>query len=193
MCDEVYEHIVFDGARHIPLITRPGMRERCLKIGSAGKTFSLTGWKVGYVSGPARLIAPAAKAHQFLTFTTPPNLQTAVAYGLNKDDGYFTGLSVEMQRRRDKLTAGLNAAGLKTLKTGGSYFVIADISPFMAEPDDAAFCRRLTTEVGVAAIPVSAFYAGPPPRHLIRFCFCKSDHVLDAAVERLTKLTSSIF
>ncbi|HRJ61164.1 MAG TPA: aminotransferase class I/II-fold pyridoxal phosphate-dependent enzyme, partial [Azospirillaceae bacterium] len=95
VCDEVYEHIVFDGRPHVPLITRPGMAERCLKIGSAGKTFSLTGWKVGYVTGPARLIAPAAKAHQFLTFTTPPNLQSAVAYGLNKDDGYFSGLAAD--------------------------------------------------------------------------------------------------
>lgn len=188
VCDEVYEHIVFDGRRHVPLITRPGMAERCLKIGSAGKTFSLTGWKVGYVTGPARLIAPAAKAHQFLTFTTPPNLQSAVAYGLGKDDGYFAGLAADMQRRRDKLSAGLNAAGLTTLPAGGSYFVIADISPFMAEPDDAEFCRRLTAEIGVAAIPVSAFYAGTAPRHLIRFCFCKSDAVLDKALDRLSRL-----
>jgi N-succinyldiaminopimelate aminotransferase len=191
VCDEVYEHLTFDGRGHTPLLTRPGMAERCLKIGSAGKTFSLTGWKVGYVTGPARLIAPTAKAHQFLTFTTPPNLQAAVAFGLNKDDGYFTGLAADMQRRRDKLSAGLNAAGLKTLDAGGSYFVIADISPFMAEPDDAAFCRRMTQEVGVAAVPVSAFYAGNAPRHLIRFCFCKSDKVLDTAMERLSRLPPS--
>lgn len=188
VCDEVYEHLVFDGRPHVPLATLPGMRDRCLKIGSAGKTFSLTGWKVGYVSGPARLIAPAAKAHQFLTFTTPPNLQSAVALGLNKSDDYFAGLAADMQRRRDKLAAGLNAAGLRTLPTGGSYFVVADISPFMDEPDDAAFCRKMTEEVGVAAIPLSAFYAGTPPRHLIRFCFCKSDAVLDKALERLGRL-----
>jgi aspartate/methionine/tyrosine aminotransferase len=169
-------------------MTRPGMGDRCLKIGSAGKTFSLTGWKVGYVTGPAALIQAAAKAHQYLTFTTPPNLQAAVAYGLGKDDAYFDGLSADMQRRRDKLSAGLKAAGLTVLPSGGSYFVIADISPMMPQPDDVAFCRWLTATIGVTAIPVSAFYDGIPPRHLIRFCFCKSDEVLDAALQRLMRL-----
>ncbi|MBI1209541.1 MAG: aminotransferase [Azospirillum sp.] len=185
VCDEVYEHLVFDGRRHIPLITLPGMRERCLKIGSAGKTFSLTGWKVGYVTAAPALLQPVAKAHQYLTFTTPPNLQTAVAYGLGKDDGYFTGLAADLEAKRDRLARGIAAAGLTVLPSAGSYFVIADFRPTGFVGNDEAFCRHLTTEIGVAAIPVSAFYAGPPLDHCIRFCFCKSDALLDAAADRL--------
>ncbi|NNG04912.1 MAG: aminotransferase, partial [Inquilinus sp.] len=128
VCDEVYEHIVFDGRPHIPLMTLPGMRERCLKIGSAGKTFSLTGWKVGYVTAAPDLLAPVAKAHQFLVFTTPPNLQSAVAYGLAKDDGYFAGLAAEMQGKRDRLAAGLAAAGFAVLPCQGTYFVNIDVA-----------------------------------------------------------------
>jgi aspartate/methionine/tyrosine aminotransferase len=185
ICDEVYEHLVFDGRRHVPLMTLPGMRERCLRVGSAGKTFSLTGWKVGYVTGCPRLLQPVAKAHQFLTFTTPPNLQAAVAYGLAKDDGYFAGLQRDMERRRDRLSAGLAAAGLTVLPAEGTYFVVVDLGPEVA--DDADFCRRLTVEAGVAAIPVSAFYETEAPRHLIRFCFAKQDAVLDAAIERVAR------
>ena len=122
VCDEVYEHLVFDGVRHRPLMTLPGMRERTLRIGSAGKTFSLTGWKVGYISGPAALMSVVAKAHQNLTFTTPPNLQRAVALGLAKDDAYFAGLAADLQAKRDHLVAGLQAAGFRTLPSGGSYF-----------------------------------------------------------------------
>ena len=183
ICDEVYEHLVFDGRAHVPLMTLPGMRERTLRIGSAGKTFSLTGWKVGYVTACPKLLQPVAKAHQFLTFTTPPNLQTAVAFGLAKPDAYFTGLAAEMQRRRDRLGAGLAGAGLKVLPAEGTYFVVADIEGLA--DDDAEFCRRITSEAGVAAIPVSAFYEENAPRHLIRFCFAKQDAVLDGAVERL--------
>src|SRR5690606_31498964 len=108
VCDEVYEHMTFDGRAHIPLMTLPGMADRCVRIGSAGKTFSLTGWKVGYVTGAAPLIRAMAQAHQYLTFTTPPNLQIGVAHGLGKDDSYFTGLSRDMQARRDRLAEGLD-------------------------------------------------------------------------------------
>lgn len=185
VCDEVYEHIVFDGRPHIPLMTLPGMRGRCLKIGSAGKTFSLTGWKVGYVTGAARLLQPVAKAHQFLTFTTPPNLQAAVAYGLGKDASYFTGLASALQAKRDRLAAGIAAAGLEVLPSAGTYFVVADIRSTGFDGTDEAFCRWLTAEAGVTAIPVSAFFVQDAPTTCIRFCFSKKDEVLDAAAERL--------
>ncbi len=185
VCDEVYEHLVFDGRPHVPLMTLPGMRERTLRIGSAGKTFSLTGWKVGYVTGAAALLQPVAKAHQFLTFTTPPNLQAAVAYGLSKEDGYFTGLAAEMQAKRDRLTAGLTAAGLSVLPAEGTYFVTVDLRASGIAETDADFCKRITAEAGVAAIPVSAFYENDAPDHLIRFCVCKKDETLDAGVARL--------
>ncbi|NUB08070.1 aminotransferase [Azospirillum sp. Vi22] len=185
VCDEVYEHIVFDGRQHIPLMTLPGMRDRCLKIGSAGKTFSLTGWKVGYVTGAPHLLQPVAKAHQYITFTTPPNLQTAVAYGLGKDDVYFAGLSSGLQAKRDRLADGLRAVGFEVLPSAGTYFVVADVSPFGFDGNDEAFCRRLTAEAGVTAIPVGAFFVQDAPRSFIRFCFSKRDEILDGAVERL--------
>jgi aspartate/methionine/tyrosine aminotransferase len=185
ICDEVYEHLVFDGNRHIPLITLPGMRRRCLRIGSAGKTFSLTGWKVGYVGADAALLQPVAKAHQFLTFATPPNLQTAVAYGLGKEDGYFHALKTLQQQRRDRLARGLAECGFSVLPSAGSYFLVADIEPLGFDGDDAAFCRHITEQAGVAAIPVSAFYAADAPAHFIRFCFCKQEALLDEAIARL--------
>ena len=184
VCDEVYEHIVFDGRRHQPFIALPGMRRRALRIGSAGKTFSLTGWKVGYVTAAAELLAPVSKAHQFLVFTTPPNLQVAVAYGLGKDDGYFAGLTGEMVGKRDRLAEGLRRLGLDVLDCQGTYFVNLDIRSAGFD-DDAVFCRRIIEDAGVAAIPVSAFYAENPVTHVARFCFAKRDDVLDAAIDRL--------
>lgn len=185
VCDEVYEHLVFSGARHVPLAVLPGMAERSLRIGSAGKTFSLTGWKVGYVSGPEALIALVAKAHQLLTFTTPPNLQRAVAYGLGKSDEYFVTLAQELETRRNLLGEGLERLGFTTLPASGSYFITADISSMGFAGDDLAFCRAMTAEAGVAAIPVSAFYAGTAPNHYVRFAFCKQEAVLRAALQRL--------
>ena len=185
VCDEVYEHLVFKGAKHIPLMTLPGMAERCVRIGSAGKTFSLTGWKVGYVSGPAALISLVAKAHQNLTFTTAPNLQRAVAYGLGKPDEYFTSLADELQAKRDLLENGLRRLGFGTLPAQGSYFITADFSGLGFTGDDVAFCRTITEQAGVTAIPVSAFYVDNPPRHYARFAFCKQNAVLEAALHRL--------
>jgi aspartate/methionine/tyrosine aminotransferase len=127
VCDEVYEHLVFDGRVHVPLMTLPGMRQRCARIGSAGKTFSLTGWKVGYVTAPPEILAAIGRAHQFLTFTTPPNLQRAVAYGLRKDDSYFAGLQNDMQSRRDLLRDGLVSGGMGVASCEGTYFLNADI------------------------------------------------------------------
>jgi len=187
VCDEVYEHLTYDGWRHIPLMTLPGLRERCLRIGSAGKTFSLTGWKVGYITAPAPLALLAARAHQNLTFTTPPNLQRGVATGLAKDDAYFAGLSSALEAKRDRLVAGLQAVGMKTLSSQGSYFVSADFTPLGFRGDDVAFCRHITEQAGVTAIPLSAFYEGDAPSHYARFAFCKQDAVLDEAVARLAR------
>ena len=190
ICDEVYEHIVFDGRPHIPLMTLPGMRDRCLKIGSAGKTFSLTGWKVGYVTAAPHLLQPVAKAHQYITFTTPPNLQAAVAFGLGKDESYFAGLASGLQAKRDRLADGLRSAGFDVLPSAGTYFVVADVARFGFDGDDQDFCRKLTAEAGVTAIPVSAFFVQDAPKSCIRFCFSKKDEILDAAVERLKQYFS---
>jgi N-succinyldiaminopimelate aminotransferase len=186
ICDEVYEHLIYDEARHIPLMTLPGMRERCLKIGSAGKTFSVTGWKVGYITAAPDLLRPVARAHQFLTFTTPPALQQAVAVGLASGDGYYRTLAADLARRRDFLAAGLEALGCPVLPCAGSYFLSADIRP-LGFDDDLAFCRQLTTEAGVAAIPISAFFEGGEPRHYARFCFAKRDDALEEALSRLAR------
>ncbi len=185
VCDEVYEHLTYDGWRHIPLMTLPGLRERCLRIGSAGKTFSLTGWKVGYITADRSLASVAAKAHQNLTFTTPPNLQRAVAVGLAKDDAYFAGLSADLAAKRDRLAAGLAGIGLGVLPAMGSYFLTTDFSPLGFAGDDVAFCKHITEHAKVAAIPVSAFYEGEAPRHYARFAFCKRPEVLDEAIARL--------
>ena len=188
VCDEVYEHLIFDGKRHIPLMTLPGLRDRVMRIGSAGKTFSLTGWKVGYVTAPAGLAPLVAKAHQNLTFTTAPNLQRAVAVGLAKDDAYFANLGTALQAKRDRLAAGLAGLGMTVLPAHGSYFITTDFAPLGFHGDDVAFCRHITEAAGVTAIPVTAFYDAPdPPRHYARFAFCKSDDVLDEAVARLRR------
>ena len=186
ICDEVYEHLTYDGWKHIPLMTLPGMRERSMRVSSAGKTFSLTGWKVGYITCDATLQPNVAKAHQNLTFTTPPNLQRGVAVGLAKDDAYFASLSGELAARRDLLTKGLNDLGFTTLPVQGSYFVTADIRSIGYAGDDVAFCRQITEEAKVTAIPVTAFYAGEdPPNHYARFAFCKNEAVLEEALRRL--------
>ena len=185
VCDEVYEHLTFDGCRHIPLMGLPGMRDRCLRIGSAGKTFSLTGWKVGYITACPALAGVAARAHQNLAFTTPPNLQRAVAVGLAKDDGYFAGLAAGLAARRDQLADGLARIGFGVLPVQGSYFITADFAPLGYAGNDAAFCRHITEAAGVTAIPVSAFYEGEAPDHYARFAFCKRPEVLDAALARL--------
>jgi N-succinyldiaminopimelate aminotransferase len=183
--DEVWEHVIFDGRAHVPLMGLPGMRERCVKIGSAGKIFSLTGWKVGFVCAAPAILRVLAKAHQFITFTTPPNLQAAVAYGLGKDDDYFVRMRGGYQRSRDRFVAGLRGLGFPVLEAQGTYFVNVDLKPLGLNEDDASFCRRLVAEHRVAAIPVSAFYGSDPIRSVVRFCFAKRDETLDIALERL--------
>jgi N-succinyldiaminopimelate aminotransferase len=184
--DEVWEHLVFDGRRHRTVLGLEGMRERSVKIGSAGKIFSLTGWKVGFVCAAPHIMKVLAKSHQFLAFTTAPNLQSAVAYGLAKDDAYFDGMRTNFARSRDRFTAGLNTLGFQVIPSQGTYFLNIDIAP-LGETDDVAFCRRLVMEHGVAAIPVSAFYAEGAVKNVVRFCFAKKDSTLDAGLERLAK------
>jgi N-succinyldiaminopimelate aminotransferase len=189
VCDEVYEHLLFDGRAHRPLLTLPGMRERCLRIGSAGKTFSATGWKVGWACGAPPLIDAVARAHQFLTFTTPPNLQAAVAAGLRDgEDGWFVTLAESQRRKRDLLFDGLRSAGFAPLPSAGTFFLVAGYEDLAcAAGDDAEFCRMLTTKAGVAAIPLSAFYRDSAPNGFVRFCFCTRDDVLETAIARLVR------
>ncbi len=187
VCDEVYEHILFDGRAHIPLMTLPGMRRRCARIGSAGKTFSLTGWKVGYITAAPEMLAPITKCHQFLVFTTPPNLQRATAYGLAKDDDYFAGLAADLEAKRDRFARGLARVGFDAVDCHGTYFISGDFRPLGFNGDDVEFCRHITVEAGVTAVPVSAFYGDDPPRYFARFAFCKEDSVLDQAIDRLAR------
>jgi aspartate/methionine/tyrosine aminotransferase len=187
VCDEVWEHVVFDGRRHRPLIALPGMRERTVKIGSAGKIFSLTGWKVGWACATAPIAQAIAKAHAFLTFTTSPNLQRAVAYGLGKDDRYFAPMREGFARSRDRLQAGLKAEGFAVLPSQGTYFLLVDLKASGIELDDQTFAQRAVREAGVATIPVSSFYAEDAVTSVVRLCFSKKDSTIDAGVERLAK------
>jgi aspartate/methionine/tyrosine aminotransferase len=187
LCDEVWEHVVFDGRRHTPLMALPGMAERCVKIGSGGKIFSLTGWKVGWACAPPEIAAVIAKAHQFITFTVAPATQAGVAYGLGKADAYFKGLGEGFQRSRDRLAAGLADAGYAVLPSQGTYFLNIDLAASGIALDDRSFCLRAVEEAGVAAIPVSAFYAEDPVTHIVRLCLAKKDETLDAGVEGLER------
>ena len=175
ICDEVWEQVVFDGAVHRPLIALPGMRERCAKIGSAGKLFALTGWKVGFMCAAAPLTALLSKAHQFLTFTTAPNLQSAVAWGLDNSADWFASMPIDLARSRDRLTAALRGEGFCVLESAGTYFLNVDLAASGIGEDDRSFCLRAVKQAGVAAIPVSAFYEEDPVTSIIRLCFAKRD------------------
>lgn len=190
VCDEVYEHLTFGGCRHLPLACVDGMRDRALRIGSAGKTFSLTGWKVGYISGPARLMSAVAKAHQFVTFTTPPALQYAVALGLNQSGDYYDSLAGELEAKRDLLSGTLERIGLPVLPCDGTYFLTADVARFGFNGSDLDFCKHIAVNAKVAAVPMSAFYhpdTKDVPNSLVRFCFCKRDEVMEEAAARLER------
>lgn len=188
--DAVYEHLTFDGRPHIPLARLPGMMSRTLKIGSAGKIFSATGWKVGWVTGPAELVKLVAKAHQFLTFTTPPNLQAAVAHGLDHWDAWLSGLKSTMQEKRDHLARGLAGAGMHVIPAEGTYFLSASLAGTKWAGRDAEYCKHITEHARVAAIPMSAFYVDKPEASTVRFCFAKKPEVLDGAIARLRAAAS---
>lgn len=191
--DEVYEHLVFTDAstRHTPLAMLPGMRERTLRISSAGKTFSCTGWKIGWASGPAPLVSAVLRVKQFLTFVNAAPLQPAVAVALNLDDTYFTAFQAGMQARRDQLVAGLADAGFGVLPPEGTYFVTADVTP-LGGRDGVEFCRALPERCGVVAVPTQVFNDDPEAgRRLVRFAFCKRPEVLAEAATRLRRLTAA--
>jgi len=190
LCDEVYEHLVYDRLPHIPFATLPGMRQRTLKIGSAGKIFSLTGWKVGWVMGPRELVSVVTKAHQFLTFTTSPALQTGVAHGLTHEMDYPIQLTQRLQKNRDVLAAGLTRLGFEVQPCEGTYFLTAGITKLTNEKD-FAFCERLIREAGVALIPLSAFFKSGTPDTFVRFAFCKQQALIEQSLERLEKYFSS--
>ncbi|MGW0838097.1 pyridoxal phosphate-dependent aminotransferase [Streptomyces prunicolor] len=191
--DEVYEHLVFDEAEHIPLATFPEMRERTVSIGSAGKTFSFTGWKVGWVTGTPGLVSAVRSAKQFLTYVASGPFQYAVAEALSLPDSYFDAFRADMLAKRDVLATGLAAAGFEVFRPAGTYFITTDIRPLGPElsqnGDGFAFCRALPELAGVVAIPNAVFYdhreEGAP---FVRFAFCKRVGVLEEAVDRLKKL-----
>lgn len=185
IADEVYEHLTFDDNKHISLFSLPEIRDRVVRIGSAGKSFSLTGWKVGYITADAQLLKVISRVHQYMTFTTPPALQTAVAVGLNLPDSYFTGLREELAKRRDYLDAGLREAGFNIASAPATYFAVADISDLDKEGDDLAFSQRLTREAGVTPVPVSSFYSERNITSHVRFCFAKKLDTLETAINRL--------
>jgi N-succinyldiaminopimelate aminotransferase len=190
--DEVYEHMLYDGREHVPMATLPGLADRTLTISSAGKTFSVTGWKVGWVHGPAELLASVRAAKQFLTYVSGAPFQPAIADALALPDSFYDDLASSLQGKRDLLSEGLRAAGLTVYPSSGTYFVVTDVAP-LGVADGAEFCWRLPELVGVAAVPVSVFCADPDlGRTLVRFAFCKRDEVLTEAVSRLANLRKAL-
>jgi N-succinyldiaminopimelate aminotransferase len=193
LTDEVYEHLTF-GPRHIPVATLPGAAERTLTISSAGKTFSFTGWKVGWISGPADLVAAARTVKQFLSYSSGTPFQTAIAAGLRMDESFFTGAAATLRRKRDILSEGLRAAGLDVLTSHGTYFINADTAA-LGITDATALARRLPELIGVAAIPVAVFChpeGAQRTRSLLRFAFCKREEVLEQAAGRLATLKDKL-
>jgi N-succinyldiaminopimelate aminotransferase len=191
LTDEVYEHLVFGGATHTSIATLPGMRERTLVVSSAGKTFNVTGWKIGWICGPAPLVAAVRTAKQFLTYVNGGPFQPAVAAGLRLPDEYFTAAARDLEYRRDVLVQGLRDAGLPVIAPEATYFATVDVRGVQPDGDGLAFCRALPERAGVVAVPSGVFYAAEHAhlgRHLVRFAFCKSDAVLGEAVERLRRL-----
>jgi N-succinyldiaminopimelate aminotransferase len=189
LTDEVYEHLVFDGAEHVALAAVPGMRERTLVISSGGKTFNTTGWKIGWLCGPAELINAVRTAKQFLTYVNGGPFQPAIAVGLGLPDTFYRDLATDLQAKRDRLLPGLVDAGFTVFPTSATYFVTVDIRPLDPSGDGMDFCRKLPHRCGVVAIPTEVLYMNKHEgRHLVRFAFCKKLEVLDEAVTRLKTL-----
>jgi len=196
LTDEVYEHLVFRGAAggagHVSLATLPGMRERTLVVSSAGKTFNVTGWKIGWICGPAALVSAVRTAKQFLTYVNGGPFQPAVAAGLALPDEYFTGIARDLEYRRDVLVAGLREAGLPVISPEATYFATVDVRSVQADGDGLAFCRELPRRAGVVGIPTVVFYDPAHAalgRHLVRFAFCKGDAVLAETIRRLAGMS----
>ena len=190
ICDEVWEHVVFEN-KHIPLMAMPGMRDRTVKIGSAGKIFAVTGWKVGWMLAAPKLASVLAKAHQFLTFTTPPNLQAAVAQGLAKGDDWFQEMRQAFAHQRSRLDNGLQQAGYVTLPSRATWFLSIDLPASGIALDDESFAIKMLEDGGVASIPMSAFYARDPLRSIVRLCFTKHADTIDRAIERFAEMRKS--
>jgi N-succinyldiaminopimelate aminotransferase len=180
--DEVWEHILLDGQKFTPLATLPRMAQRVLKIGSAGKIFSLTGWKVGWIAAHPALASVAARAHQFLTFSTAPNLQSAVAFGMAEGYPWIDPMRKRFARARDRLVEGLKSAGYVTLHPASTYFLCVDLAASGIAADDEGFAAAAVEKAGVAVVPVSAFAETNPPRHIVRLCFAKRDETLDSGI-----------
>lgn len=180
--DEVWEHVVLHGQGFTPLASLPGMAERVLKVGSAGKIFSLTGWKVGWIVAAPALASVVARAHQFLTFATPPNLQWAVAYGLDEGDAWIEPMKARFQRARDRMTSGLEQAGFAVLGADATYFLCVDLEASGISMSDVEFADAAVERAGVATVPLSVFAERQPARHLVRLCFGKKDETIDGGV-----------
>ena len=185
--DEVWEHILLDDDCFTPLASLPGMAERTIKCGSAGKIFSLTGWKVGWLVAAPEMATIAARAHQFLTFATAPNLQTAVAFGLNDGDSWIEPMRRRFERARDRMANGLRGAGYTVLESASTYFQCVDLKASGIDLDDEAFARLAVKQAGVAVVPLSAFAERDAPRHMVRLCFAKRDETIDGGVAALAK------
>lgn len=187
LSDEVYEHLTFGDAKHLPVLAHPRLKDRSIRIGSAGKIFSVTGWKIGFVVGDAVLLAPVIKAHQFLVFTLPPGLQEAVGWGLDNLRDYIDTLAPRLEARRDMLTDSLRQKGYKVLPAHSTYFLSINLSGTPFEGRDEEFCIRLTEDHGVAAIPIGAFCPGGKVKSLVRFCFAKKERTIMDALEKIPR------
>ncbi len=185
--DEVWEHVLVGGQRFVPLASLPGMATRTIKIGSAGKIFSLTGWKVGWLVAPPELADVVARAHQFLTFCTAPNLQAAVAFGLDQGDAWIAPMQARFARALERMTTGLRDAGFTVLDSDATYFLSVDLRASGVAADDESFAQRAVAEAGVAVVPLSAFAEKDPPRHLVRLCFGKKDETIDRGVSGMAR------
>ena len=185
--DEVWEHVLLDGRSFTPIATLPGMTDRVIKVGSAGKIFSLTGWKVGWIVAAPELANVVARAHQFLTFATAPNLQAAVAFGLDEGDAWLEPMQARFQAARDRLATGLRKAGFAVLDATSTYFLCVDLKGSGIAADDETFAAAAVERAGVAVIPLSPFAERDPPGHLVRLCFGKKDETIDAGIAAMAK------